>query len=158
MKHYIITEKQLDGLKKVVEELYELPHTAAEKENEQIEAEGGKPIEALCDIFACAISELHRELKFLVEDIEMQEERTCELTSIREKCRWRKQSEEPAPEDTMVLIQYLDVDGYQIALAPMEDFYDEDGEPCYSDIKWRPLDLPEEAPLSRETGTTTQQL
>lgn len=72
MKHYI-TEKQFEQLKKLIETFEELPRTAANDENEMIEAEGGDPIESLGGIIEAAIMNPLRELKFLAEDIEGQE-------------------------------------------------------------------------------------
>ena len=73
MKSYIVTEKQLDELKKLLERLEETPREKADEENELIQCEGGNPIETLRDILSDALAEPLRELKFLVEDIERQE-------------------------------------------------------------------------------------
>ena len=68
-----------------------------------------------------------------------------ELAALREKCRWRKQSEEPAPEGEVVFVRYRDFDDERLfALAPIDNYYDQYGEPFYLDIEWRPVDLPEE--------------
>lgn len=73
MKHYTVTEKQLDELKKLLERLEETPREKADEENEMIQCEGGEPIESLRDILSDALAEPLRELKFLVEDVERQE-------------------------------------------------------------------------------------
>lgn len=78
------------------------------------------------------------ELKETLDDASM------ELSELKDKLRWRKQSEEPAPTGAKVLIRYLDYDEIKMRIACMEDMLDPDGEPCYADICWRPLDLPEE--------------
>ena len=67
-----------------------------------------------------------------------------ELAALKDKMRWRKQSEEPAPEGEEVLIRYTDYDdGNYYDIVKMEDMYDPDGELAYPLMWWRPLDLPE---------------
>ena len=71
-------------------------------------------------------------------------ELSAELTALKDKARWRKQSEEPAPEGEEVLIRYTDYDdGNYYDIVKMEDMYDPDGELAYPLMWWRPLDLPE---------------
>lgn len=79
MKRYNVTEKQLEQLKKQLEELETAPVKIADDENEMIVAEGGDPIEELFDILNRAIAEPLRELKYLVEDVERQEVRDGEI-------------------------------------------------------------------------------
>ena len=58
-----------------------------------------------------------------------------ELAVLKEKCRWRKQSEEPAPKNEEVEIVTSSCNGKVLLCGRCiidEDF-------------WRPLDLPEEA-------------
>lgn len=70
----------------------------------------------------------------------------AELAELKDKARWRKQSEEPAPEGEEVLIRYTDYDdGNYYDIVKMEDMYDPDGELAYPLMWWRPLDLPEES-------------
>ena len=65
-----------------------------------------------------------------------------ELTTLKEKMRWRKQSEEPAPEGEYVLIHYIDYDDEDYYdIVKMEDMYDSDGELAYPLMWWRLLDL-----------------
>lgn len=67
-----------------------------------------------------------------------------ELTALKEKYRWRKQSEEPAPRGELVLIRYTDYDDEDhYGIVKMENMYDPDGEIAYPLMYWRPLDLPE---------------
>ena len=66
----------------------------------------------------------------------------AELAALKEKYRWRKQSEEPALEDEYVLIHYIDYDENDYYdIVKMEDMYDPDGELAYPLMWWRPLDL-----------------
>ena len=68
----------------------------------------------------------------------------AELAALKDKSRWRKQSEEPAPEGEEVLIRYTDYDdGNYYDIVKMEDMYDPDGELAYPLMWWRPLDLPD---------------
>lgn len=63
-----------------------------------------------------------------------------ELAALKEKTRWRKQSEEPAPEDEVVEAVYL-CEGRKCG-----PFYaNRDGSQLKHCDYWRPLDLPEEA-------------
>lgn len=65
------------------------------------------------------------------------DEMKTELAALREKYRWRKQGEEPTPEDIEVLMY----DAYRKVF--LIDYY------CYRPnidyVFWRPLDLPDEA-------------
>ena len=63
----------------------------------------------------------------------------AKLAALREKYRWRKQSEEPMPnDDTVILVSNIESattmqgsDAYKWKVAICHDIY------------WRPLDLPE---------------
>ena len=58
-----------------------------------------------------------------------------ELAALKDKARWRKQSEEPAPDS--VAIEIFDVTRMCVASPQERGFYIPAF--CY----WRPLDLPE---------------
>lgn len=60
-----------------------------------------------------------------------------ELVALKEKYRWRKQSEEPAPEDVRVFIY----DAYRGLFFIDSCLYKK----TIDYIFWRPLDLPDEA-------------
>lgn len=61
--------------------------------------------------------------------------------ALKEKLRWRDESIEPAPRGENVLIRCLDFDGYEMTIGEMESMYDPDGEPCFVEIFWRPLNI-----------------
>lgn len=62
-----------------------------------------------------------------------------ELAALKEKYRWRRQSEEPAPDDEVVEAVYLCED------RKCGPFYaNRDGSQLKHCDYWRPLDLPEE--------------
>ena len=63
-----------------------------------------------------------------------------ELAALKEKYRWRKQSEEPAPEDEVVEAIYLCENRYCGAF-----YANRYGSELKSCDYWRPLDLPEES-------------
>lgn len=63
-----------------------------------------------------------------------------ELAALREKLRWRKQGEEPAPnDDTVVLVS--NIEG-AVTVAGSEVYAPNISK--REDIYWMPLDLPEE--------------
>ena len=64
-----------------------------------------------------------------------------ELAALREKLRWRKQGEEPAPKDEKVEVATIGVFGGTCCISASGVLLDLDSlKDCY----WRPLDLPEE--------------
>ena len=62
-------------------------------------------------------------------------ELSAELAALKDKARWRKQSEEPAPEGKDIEA-YSSIRGYVFYRAPSDSLL-----PHWY---WRPLDLPEE--------------
>lgn len=72
----------------------------------------------------------------------------AELAALKEKYRWRKQSEEPAPEDIKLLVCGRGRKGQAYFLVTETDgdyWYDNIGDSVSLDVDyWRPLDLPEE--------------
>ncbi|MEA5034201.1 hypothetical protein SDC9_180582 [bioreactor metagenome] len=65
-----------------------------------------------------------------------------ELAALREKYRWRKQSEEPAPKDEKVEVATIGMFGGTCCISASGALLDIDSlKDCY----WRPLDLPEDA-------------
>ncbi len=70
-----------------------------------------------------------------------------ELATLKEKSRWRKQSEEPAPKETecLVLGTRWGKPYYNIASYHVENWYDRMGDILPVEIThWRPLDLSKE--------------
>ena len=63
-------------------------------------------------------------------------EMSAELAALKDKARWRKQSEEPAPKNQLVEVCESAKDGY---IDSTYGFGVEDW------AFWRPLDLPEES-------------
>lgn len=62
-------------------------------------------------------------------------ELSAELAALKEKCRWRKQSEEPAPRKGQIVEMY----------SPIREQVELVGDWLVADHwHWRPLDLPEE--------------
>ncbi|KEJ91715.1 hypothetical protein [Synergistes jonesii] len=105
-------------------------------------------LEETLDYSAADIAELKETIKeqdalLKRQGVEL-DDASMELSELKDKLRWRKQSEEPAPTGAKVIIRYQDYDEIKMRIACMEDMLDPDGEPCYADICWRPLDLPEE--------------
>lgn len=62
-----------------------------------------------------------------------------ELAALKDKARWRKQSEEPAPNDEIVEAVYLCKGRYCGAF-----YANRDGSELKHCDYWRPLDLPED--------------
>ena len=71
----------------------------------------------------------------------------AELAELKEKTRWRKQSEEPAPKDIELLVCGRGRKGQAYFLVTETDgdyWYDNIGDSVSLDVDyWRPLDLPE---------------
>lgn len=67
-------------------------------------------------------------------------ELSAELAALKDKARWRKQSEEPAPNDEVVEAVYLCKGRYCGAF-----YANRDGSELKHCDYWRPLDLPEDA-------------
>ena len=74
-------------------------------------------------------------------------ELSAELAALKEKYRWRKQSEEPAPEDIKLLVCGRGRKGQAYFLVTETDgdyWHDNIGDSVSLDVDyWRPLDLPE---------------
>ena len=67
-----------------------------------------------------------------------------ELAALKEKSRWRKQSEEPAPNDDTLIICLLKKGGRCSWQAVIQArFIKQFEEPENNIFFWRPLDLPE---------------
>lgn len=71
-------------------------------------------------------------------------ELSAELDSLKNKTRWRKQSEEPAPDDDTLIICLLKKGGRCSWVAVIQArFIKQFEEPENNIFFWRPLDLPE---------------
>ena len=70
-----------------------------------------------------------------------------EIDALKDKARWRKQSEEPAPKDIELLVCGRGRKGQAYFLVTETDgdyWYDNIGDSVSLDVDyWRPLDLPE---------------
>ena len=84
---------------------------------------GDKNLDAQVALFAICCSEILYQMQ-------------SEIDALKEKTRWRKQSEEPAPDS--VAMEIFDVTRMCVASPRERGFYIPAF--CY----WRPLDLPEE--------------
>ena len=72
-------------------------------------------------------------------------ELSADLTALKEKYRWRKQSEEPAPNDNTLIICLLKKGGRCSWQAIIQArFTKQFEEPENNIFFWRPLDLSEE--------------
>ena len=75
-------------------------------------------------------------------------ELSAELAALKDKARWRKQSEEPAPKGKELLVCGCGRKGQAYFLVTETDgdyWYDNIGDSVSLDVDyWRPLDLPEE--------------
>lgn len=68
-----------------------------------------------------------------------------DLAALKEKCRWRKRSEEPAPNDDTLIICLLKKNRRCTWQAVIQArFINRFEEPENNIFFWRPLDLPEE--------------
>lgn len=73
-KKYYVTERQLRDLKAILEGYEVAPKEINEAGKEQYEAEGGDDWGDVTDMIDGYMCEYNRELRFLIEDIEGQEE------------------------------------------------------------------------------------
>lgn len=92
------------------------------------------------------LSDMNASLGMMINDkVAEIKKLEAKLSALKEKYRWRKQSEEPAPRGELVLIRYTDYDDEDYYnIVKMENMYDPEGEIAYPLMYWRPLDLPEE--------------
>lgn len=93
--------------------------------------------------------ELQKTVLDRLEDIDHYEylldKANAELAALKEKCRWRKQSEEPAPNDDTLIICLLKKGGRCSWQAVIQArFIKQFEEPENNIFFWRPLDLPGE--------------
>ena len=88
---------------------------------------------------------LETDKRYMNEYMDKLKDSEAELAALKEKYRWRKQSEEPAPHtyDKVLWVSLYEYDCGGI--------FDWEGRVCCSqcvskagDVFWRPLDLPEE--------------
>lgn len=73
MKKYLVTEKQLEALKKNYEKLNDLPQDIDDGINEAITAEGGRPINGIKESVIASMADTAPDFKYFIEDIEAQE-------------------------------------------------------------------------------------
>ena len=118
-------------------------------ENAEKYGDPNAPTTGTMTALARAVMELADEVKKLeninmdhLEELDRQEwlldNANEELAALKEKYRWRKQSEEPAPEDEVVEAVYLCKGRYCGAF-----YANRDGRELKHCDYWRPLDLPE---------------
>lgn len=74
-------------------------------------------------------------------------ELSAEISELKERSRWRKQSEEPAPKKADLEIYIPPIRAAKtnrILSAPMLEIFRRDEWKVWPNEYWRPLDLPEE--------------
>lgn len=162
MKKYHLTEKQLEKLKKLHEKYLEAPREIDNEHKEMALADGLDETnwQDLAEPIENGLAETNRELKFLIEDIEMQEygkESAIqkELAEMKEKYRWREVDKE-LPADANMWVAACRRFGHHPRIVRLEDetwwTYGEEVD-YHVDyfMFWIPLpDLPRE-----ESGCTT---
>ena len=126
-------------------------------ENAEKYGDPNAPTTGTMTALARAVMELADEVKKLeninmdhLEELDRQEwlldNANEELAALKEKYRWRKQSEEPAPEDIKLLVCGRGRKGQAYFLVTETDgdyWHDNIGDSVSLDVDyWRPLDLP----------------